>query len=116
RLALGAHDLRGAGRELDLLLDLDLVLGDDDQVVLLGAALLFRRAGLIGARVDLVGQAVVIAIRAALQLGRPRLVGALVLHVGDAVFVVVEIRAAVVVLEAVFVLGFVGALVLVVGD
>src|SRR6185295_18677899 len=86
------------------------------QRVLLRAALLFRRARLIGARVDLVGQPVFVAVGAALQLGGAGLVGALVLHVGQAVFVVVEIGAAVVVFEAVFVLGLVGAAIFVVGD
>src|SRR5204863_9855954 len=69
------------GVEVHGLLELDLVLGDDDEVVLLRAAV--RR--------------------------HPRLVGALVGDVGDAVLVVVGVGAAVGVLEAVPVLGLVGA-------
>jgi hypothetical protein len=66
-----------------------LLLGDRNQRVLLGATALLRRA---------------------------RFVGAQVRRVGDAVLVVVQVGAAVLVLKAVFVLGFIGSLVKRVGD
>src|SRR3954454_20152900 len=75
--------------EEDLLFQLDLLLGDDDVRVLL---------------------------RAAVVVGRARIVRALVGDVGDAVLVVVRIRATVLVLEPVLVLGLVRALVVLVLD
>src|SRR5579863_7804947 len=73
------------GVEEDLLLELDLLLRDDDVLVLL------RATGVVG---------------------RARLVRALVLLVGDAILVVVGIGAAVLILEAVLVLGLERTLVL----
>src|SRR5437764_14237041 len=77
-------DRRLVGVEEDLLLELDLLLRDDDVLVLLGATVV---------------------------VGGARLVRALVGRVGHAVLVVVGIGAAVLVLEAVLVLGIVWALV-----
>src|ERR1051325_4642126 len=114
-------DHRAVGLEEHGLLELDLGLGDDHEVVLLRAAV-GRRAGLVGALVLRVGDAVlvVVGIRAAIGVLEAvailGFVGTLVELVGDAVAVVVVVGAAVGVLEAVAVLGDARALIDVVGD
>src|SRR5262249_4098102 len=107
--------------EEDRLLELDLLVGDGDELVLHRAAV--GRVGvLVGALVVLVEQlvAVVVGIGAAVRVLEAvlvlRIVGALVDVVGYAVAVVVRIGAAVRVLEPVLVLGLGRAGVLVVGD
>src|SRR5207249_1318162 len=134
--ALGALDDVLAGRELDLVEDLDARVRDlHEHRSLVGAAVGVLEAvvglGLVRALVERVRDAVVIAIgrhvRASVgvleAVVRLRLVGALVAlvralvaFVGDLVAVVVRVRAAVGVLEAVFVFGDGRALVDVVGD
>src|SRR5208283_2751679 len=83
------HDGRPARGKEDRLVKLDLLLGDRNQRVFLGTAVF---------------------------LGWPWLVGALVNYVGNTVLVVVGVRAAILVLKSVLVLGFVGALVERIGD
>src|SRR5262245_33818126 len=104
--------------EEDLLFQLDLLRRDFDQLVLLRAAVIVGRSGIVRALVGRIGNAVFVVVRirttvlvfeAVLVLG---LVRALVIDVQDAVGVVVGIRAAVLVLELVLVLGLVRALVL----
>ena len=91
-------------------------------IVQVGAAVLVLEPvlvlRLVRAPVLVVGDAVPVAVlrRAAPQLHRAGLVGALVQLVRHPVFVVVQLGAAVVVLEHVLVLDLAGALVLVVGD
>src|SRR5665213_655196 len=105
------------GVEEDLLFELDLLLGHDDVLELLGAAAVVGRPGLVRALVGHVEHAVLVVVRIGATVGvlEPvlvlRLVRALVGLVGDAVGVVVGIRAAVGVLEPVLVLRLVGALV-----
>src|ERR1051325_11223637 len=109
-------DHRAVGLEEHGLLELDLGLGDDHEVVLLWAAV-GRRAGLVGALVLRVGDAVLVLVGIRAAVGRRAgLVGALVLRVGAAVAVVVGVGAAIGVLEAVAVLGDARALIDVVGD
>src|SRR5262249_38088692 len=109
------------GLEEHGLLELDLGLGDDHEVVLLRAAV-GRHAGLVGALVVDVGDAVlvVVGIRAAVGVLEAVLVlglaWALVDPVGDAVVVGVGVRGRRCVLRGGGVLGLVGALVELVGD
>src|ERR1017187_4691013 len=118
------QDFRRGGLEVDALDDPGELL--DLRRDLVGATILVlvvvEGLGLVGALVDLVGDAVsvvvgvgatVLILEAIEVLG---LVGTLVELVRDAVSVVVGVGAAVFVLEAVLVLGFVGTLVHVVGD
>src|SRR6185437_15724827 len=128
---LGRHvsqpELAAVAHEAELLVDLDLPLGEPHPlgagiraaVVVLDAV---QRLGLQRAFVRRVGDAVLVVVRigAAVRVFEPvgvfGLVGAVVEAVRDAVGVVVRVGAAVGVLEAVLVLGLVGALVALVGD
>ena len=119
-------DLVLVGLEVDLVEDLQLPLVDDD-LPLVGAAVVVLVA-VVGLRlvrtlVVLVEDAVVVVVGIGAAVLRPRSrpcprdrSGTDRRLVGDAVLVVVGIGAAVGVLEAVLVLGLVGALVDVVGD
>src|SRR5665213_320706 len=110
------------GVEEDLLFELDLLLGHDDVLELLGAAAVVGRPGLVRALVGHVEHAVLVVVRIGATVGvlEPvlvlRLVRALVGLVGDAVGVVIGIRAAVGVFEPVLVLWLVRAFVDVVED
>src|SRR5439155_26963721 len=113
---------RLVGDEEDLLLQLDLLLGDDDVGVLPRAAVVIWRSRVVRALVGRVEHPVLVVVRiratvlileSVLVLG---IIRALVVDVLDAVGIVVWIRATVFVLELVLVLGFVRALVLNVED
>src|SRR5450432_1529399 len=103
--------------EEDLLLELDLLLGDHDVLELLRAAVVVGRPRLVRALVRHVEHAVLVVVRIGTAIGvlEPvlvlRIIRALVDRVEDPVRVVVGIRAAVGVLEPVLVLRLVRALV-----
>jgi 3-hydroxyacyl-CoA dehydrogenase/enoyl-CoA hydratase/3-hydroxybutyryl-CoA epimerase len=122
--ALVADDLVAVGGELDLIEDLDAVVGhlDEGAGSLVGASVLVLEAvvglGLILALVLGVGDAIAVGVGvgAAAHLAGAGDIDALVLGVDDAVAVVIGVGAPVLVLEAVGIFRLVLALVLGVGD
>src|SRR5690554_5916373 len=103
--------------EIDRIMDLDLALTELNELALRATHEL-GRAGLVGAVIESIDHAVAIAIRegATLIERGARLIRALIFGIGDAVAVVIEVRAAILILKAVHIFGLIRTLILLVGN